>query len=305
MRKVVLFLLILFGLAYSQPGGLYPHSIHCWHFTQGAIDCIIDSVNANLDTTRYATIDTVIVIVRDSIADIYPIPHDSLDTDTSWVIPGDGLGGGSAVEIGDTITHVVNVDGVTTTIVDDTVRADTVSSVATHTRVDSVAEYYYWRSKSRYRFPEWDDMVLWNWNDFRTSQDSVTICYFKDPTTYYNYMQAERAAGAADSHYVFPSFDFVAPRDVSDIADTLFIIRYKTTSADTLNVGVKPMIYEGTTARYIQTDIVASTSWTTMTVRKSYGTLSSIVEGDEFSLILYCKLDGDSLWVGRIEERWY
>ncbi|MHA1947892.1 MAG: hypothetical protein ACW97W_17475, partial [Candidatus Hodarchaeales archaeon] len=239
---------------------------------------------------------------------------------------------------GDTTNLQVHVDDVTTIIFKDTVRVDT-SNIATKYYVNDTltaywdsttiitvlgdslsnyydttevkqivsdsSQYYYWRSKSGYHFPQWSNMVPWNLNDFRTAQDSVDICFDVEAATYWPYMQIEKDAAATDSQYVFPHFSFVAPRDVNDITDTLFALRYKCTSADTLNVGIKLLVYEGTTARYTATDISASTSWDTLVVLKTDGTMTSIVAGDEFYLIPYCKVDGDSLWIGRIEERWY
>jgi hypothetical protein len=186
-------------------------------------------------------------------------------------------------------------------------RYETFSFAATidTTEIDSTFDNWIWKSFGGYHFPQWSNMVPWNLNDFRTAQDSVTICYDVEASSYWPYMQIERDSDASDSQYVFPHFSFVAPRDVNDITDTLFALRYKTTSADTLNVGIKLLVYEGTTARYTATDIVASTSWDTLVVLKTDGTMTSIVSGDEFYLIPYCKVDGDSLWIGRIEERWY
>lgn len=257
-----------------------------------------------------------------SSAIYYPIPADSLSTDTLWFFADSGLGStDGAYELGDSIRVRVHVDSVTIDIFQDTLRVDTTKMATKYyvndtltaywdtTNVKSIvsdsSQYYYWRAKSGYHFPQWSNMVPWNLNDFRTSQDSVDICYFVEASTYWPYMQIEKDAAATDSQYVFPHFAFVAPRDVSDITDTLFAVRYKCTSADTLNVGIKLMVYEGTTARYTATDIVASTSWDTLVVLKTDGTMTSIVEGDEFYLIPYCKVDGDSLWIGRLEERWY
>jgi hypothetical protein len=148
-------------------------------------------------------------------------------------------------------------------------------------------------------------MVPWNLNDFQTAQDSVDICFDVEASTYKPYMQVELDAAASDSQYVFPHFAFTARRDVNNITDTLFVVEYKTTSADTLDVAIKLQVYEGTTERYSATTQSASTSWATLPVLKTDGTMTSITEGDVFYLVPQIKVDGDSLWLGRIRERWY
>jgi hypothetical protein len=299
MKKLLLFLLLLSGFIYSQPGGLFPHSVSCWHLSQNAIDCLKDTV------FNYIT----------------PIPIDSLADSTITVSADSGLGGGGTTNLGDTVNVRVHVDSVTIDIFKDTLRVDT-SNIATKyyvndtltaywdttnvkTIVSDSSQYYYWRAKSKYRFPEYDDMVLWDYNDFQTGQDSVDVCYFVEYATNYNYLLAEKDAAATDSQYIHLHWSFIAPRDVSDITDTLFIFRYKTTSADTLNCGALPIIVEGTTVRYKPTEIVASTAWDTIAVLKSYGTLNLITEGDQFSLDIRFKVDGDSCYGEMLEERWY
>jgi hypothetical protein len=294
MKKILFLILLFTALGYPQATWLYPKSVHWWHL---ADDVINDSL---------ATVDTVIVIVQDSIADIYPIPHDSLDIDTSWVIPGDGLGGGSAVEIGDTITHVVNVDGVTTIIVDDTVRADT-TNLATQNFVNDTtkivaqdtSQQYFWRSKSGFKYPQ----------DFQTSQDSVSVCYFTENSTLTPYLQANLQSAASDSHYVFPIWYFNAPRDVADIAGTLINFVYKTTSADTLDNGVKLYLFKlnpfsAATKLYEATGIVASTSWDTLSISKTDGTVNTISADDHFAVMAQIKCDGDTVYVAWLEQIW-
>jgi hypothetical protein len=273
------------------------------------------------DGTQWIDLTGISIVIDSTITIFYPIPIDSLVDSTFTVIADSGVGGGGTANLGDTLYIRNHVDGVTIDIFQDTLRVDT-TKLATQYYVNDTlsaywdttnvrvivrdsSQYYHWRAKSKYRFPEYDDMVLWDYNDFQTAQDSVDVCYFVEYTTNYNYLLVERDAAASDSQYIHLHWTFVAPRNVSDITDTLFIFRYKTTSVDTMNCGALPIIVEGTTVRYKPTEIVASTAWDTIAVLKSYGTLNLITEGDQFSLDIRFKVDGDSCFAEMLEERWY
>jgi hypothetical protein len=227
-----------------------------------------------------------------------------------------GLGGGGAVEIGDTTNLQVHVDDVTTIIFEDTVRVDT-TNLATQNFVNDTTKIvaqdtsrqYFWRSKSGFKYPQYGDVILWNYEDFQTSQDSVSVCYFTENSTLTPYLQANLQSAASDSHYVFPIWYFNAPRDVADIAGTLINFVYKTTSADTLDNGVKLYLFKlnpfsAATKLYEATGIVASTSWDTLSISKTDGTVNTISADDHFAVMAQIKCDGDTVYVAWLEQIW-
>jgi hypothetical protein len=268
------------------------------------IDILNDTLRA--DTLRLVTITALI----DTIATLYPIPHDSLDTDTIWVSADSGLGGGGSVELGDTIGVHVNVDSVTIDILNDTLRVDT-TRIATLPDVSDSSQYYYWRSVSHDHYPSYGNLVPWDLNDYQTDQDSVFICFWQEAATLKPYIEIKADSASTDSQYVHLVYSFTAPRNVSAISDTLFIVEFKTSVADTDSVGCELLVYEGTTARYATDTMTASATWTTKAITNAQGTLSDIVKEDRFQLIIRVKALNSSAavdpttWISRIRERWW
>lgn len=160
-------------------------------------------------------------------------------------------------------------------------------------------------------YPEYDNLVLWDFDDYQTDQDSVDVCFWVDTTTgsWRSYMQATADTTSTDSQYVHYVFSFKALRNVSAISDTLFKVEYQTSVADTDTTAIRLFVYEGSTQRYAESAMTASASWTKKAIRKSQGTLSSIVEGDRFALIVRVKVrynvSKPYVWLSEIEERWW
>jgi hypothetical protein len=106
-------------------------------------------------------------------------------------------------------------------------------------------------------------------------------------------------------------FEFEAPRDVSDITDTLLFIEFQTSSSDSDSTAIQPFVYENSTQRFAaDSAIVSNDAWLETAVRKADGSMGSIVAGDRFLLIIrviaqYGSTTNPSTWLGRIRERWY
>lgn len=262
---------------------------------------------ATKDSIRAAGIDTIITI-------FYPIPIDSLADSTITIMADSGLGGGGTTNLGDTTNLQVHVDGVTIDIFQDTLRVDTTKIATVDTVLDLVSDsslYYYWRALSKSHFPDYGNMVPWDFT--LTDTDSVFLCTWVDTVTnsWRNYFQVQADTNSTTKQAIYLVFEFEAPRNVSSVTDTFITVEFQTSSADSDSTAIQPFIYENSTQRFAaDSAIVSNDAWIETVILKSAGSLSSVVAGDRFLLIIrvvaqYGTPTNPYTWLGRIRERWY